>query len=290
MRTFSIAVLAAFLSVSAAEAFTLSSFEAPESVLVDPDDGSYYVSNVVGELLAKDGNGYISKINGKGNLVIQHFLGGKPGEPLLDAPKGMALVGSKLYVSDIDSVKIFDKETRKLVDTIDLSAFEVKFLNDLASDAFGNVYASDMTGNKILKIETRRQNAVTVFKASEELGWPNGLLVNPKTKNLMVATWQTGSILEVDHAGRIHVLKRGLGELDGLDYDKDGNLFVSSFERGEVYQIGYFGRGRVSSFLTGLNSPADLAVDRKRDEILIPSLKGNKVASVPRKKAPPPRK
>mgnify|MGYP006379510325 CR=1 FL=1 len=48
-----------FLSSSAcSRAFNLSNFETPESMQVDQDTGSYYVSNVNGDPLAKDGNGY----------------------------------------------------------------------------------------------------------------------------------------------------------------------------------------------------------------------------------------
>lgn len=260
--------------------FQLSNFETPESMIADPDDGSYYVSNVNGDPTAKDGNGYLSKIDSAGNVVIQKFIGGKEGEPVLDAPKGLALVGRTLYVTDIDRVKGFDKETGKPVADLDLTAFDVKYLNDLAADARGVLFVSDMLTDKILRIDTGKAHEATLFKAGQELGGPNGLWINPKNKNIMVATWRTGQVLEIDRAGRTHVVKRGLAALDGIDGDAEGNIYVSSYEKGEIYRITRWGRGVISTYLGGLDTPADLSVDAKKQALLIPSFKGNSVSTV----------
>ena len=101
--------------------FTLSNFDTPESFIVDPEDGSYYVSNINGGPTDKDGNGYISKISPNGNIVIQKFIGDKKDEMLLNAPKGLVIVGPNIFVTDIDAVKAFDKETGKPSVLVDLS-------------------------------------------------------------------------------------------------------------------------------------------------------------------------
>ena len=264
------------------QAFTLSHFESPESVVVDPEDGSYYVSNVNGLPSLKDGNGYISRINRNGSLVIQKYIGGKDG--ILDAPKGLALIGKELFVADIDSVKVFNKKTKKLVRNISLTEFNVKFLNDLAVDPQGVIYASETTNNQIFKINTKKNYEATLYKQGRELGHPNGLLFNPKSKELMVLSWETGQLLEIDYLGRIHVLKKGLKTLDGMDYDGDGNLYVSSFDQGEIYKIPYFGRGAVSTYLSGLRGPADICFDRKKEELIIPSFTGNTVSTLYKRK------
>ena len=281
-------ILAAWLIwvVSPVYPFTLSNFDTPESFAVDPEDGSYYVSNINGQPAEKDGNGYISKINAGGSLVIQRFIGGKKGEMVLHAPKGIVIVGKNLFAADIDSVKVFDKETGKLMRNIDFSKFGAKFLNDITDDGRGVFYVSDTMTNQIFKFDSRDKYTVTVFKEGKELGGPNGVRVNPKSKNLMVVTWGSGQILEIDRQGGIHVLKRGLSGLDGIDYDNEGNLYVSSFEKGEIYKIAYWGRGAITTFLNGLVTPADISCDRNKNEILIPSFKGNTVTTQPlRKKA-----
>lgn len=263
-----------------AHSILLSGFDTPESFIVDPEDGSYYVSNINGDPLARDGNGYISKINSTGSPIIQKFIGGKAEESLLNAPKGLVIVGKKIYVTDIDAVKGFDKETGKPTEVFDLSKFQVKFLNDIAADDKGFLYVSDTLTNTIFKIDIGKGGDVSVLKIAPELGGPNGLFFNPQTKHLMVVTWETGRLLEIDHLGKIHVLKRGLMRLDGLDYDNQGNLYVSSFEKGEIYKIAHMGRGLIEIFMGGLITPADISVDRKNNELLIPSSKGNTVTTV----------
>ncbi len=260
--------------------FTLSNFSTPESMVVDPEDGSYFVSNINGSPSDKDGNGFISKISRDGNIVIQQFIGGKKDELLLNAPKGLAVVGKNIFVTDIDTVKGFNKETGKPSVIIDLLKWNVKFLNDITVDGQGFLYVSDLMTNQLFRIEPDKNYAVKLLKQGKELGGPNGLMVNPKSKNLVVVTWKTGQILEIDRSGKIHVLKRGLSGLDGIDYDKEGNLYVSSFDKGEIYKITRFGRGQLSTFLSGLTSPADISCDRARNELLIPSMKGNTVLTV----------
>ncbi len=265
-----------------AHAFTLSDFEAPESVLVDPEDGAYYVSNVNGATGDKDGNGYISKIGPNGKIVIQKFIGGRKEDHPLHAPKGLALLGNRLFVTDIDTVKVFDKRTRKIVAIVDLSGLHATFLNDIATDVFGNLYVSDTLEDRIFLIRPEKGYAVSVFKESADLGGPNGLMVNPHNRNLMVVTWKTGRILEIDPFGNIHVLKKGLEALDGITYDGAGNLYVSSFENGEIHRVAHLGRGSLTTFVTGLLTPADISYDYKKNELLVPSFRGGRIATLPR--------
>ncbi len=284
-----IAFLLYFVILPNAYSFTLANFDTPESFIIDPEDGSYYVSNVNGDPSAKDGNGYISKIQSGGNITIQKFIGGKKDEAVLNAPKGLAIVGKNIYVTDIDAVKGFDKETGKPTEIYDLSKFKVRFLNDIAADDKGTLYISDTSTDQIFKISTVQNHEVTIFKEGKELGGPNGLFFNPKTKNLMVVGYVSGRILEIDHAGKIHVLKRGLIKPDGLDYDNRGNLYISGFEKGEIYKVSHMGRGLLEVFMSGLVTPADISCDRKGNELLIPSFDGNKVMTFSLNQKTPPK-
>ncbi len=280
MRKIIFSFILILIAAPSAYSFTLSNFETPESFIIDAEDGSYYVSNINGAPDAKDGNGYISKIQSNSNIIIQKFIGGKKDEALLHAPKGLVIVGKVLYVTDLDTVKGFDKETGKPAAIYDLSKLKAKFLNDITIDDKGFLYVSDTFTNQIFKINTQKEHDVTVFKEGKELGGPNGLFFNPKTKNLMVVTLVSGQILEIDRVGKIHVLKRGLLKLDGIDYDNQGNLYISSFEKGEIYRIPHMGRGPLETFMSGLITPADISCDRKNNELLIPSFNGNQVMTV----------
>ena len=280
MRKIIFPLLLNLLLLSPAYGFTRSNFDSPESFVSDPETGAYYVSNINGSPLAKDGNGYISKISANGNVVIQKFIGGKKDEPLMNSPKGLLVLGKEIWVTDIDAVRVFHKETGRLVKVIDAKAFDAKFLNDIAVDSQGIVYVSDMFADKILRIDPGQNDRITVFKQGADLGNPNGLIFNPKTGSLMAVTFKSGEILEFDRRGRIHVLKKGLTALDGIDYDNAGNVYVSSFEKGEIYKIAFYGRGAITVFQSGLTTPSDISCDRKRNELLIPSLKGNTVTTL----------
>lgn len=248
----------------------------------DSEDGAYYVSNVGGDALEKDGNGFISKINAGGSIVIQKFIGGKKEDGVLNAPKGLAIVGRNIFVADIDTVKVFDKKTRKPSAIVDLTYHGAKLLNDIATDAVGNLYVSDTLTDRIFKIQPTTGYTVSVYASSPALSGPNGLLMNPRSRRLMVVTWGSGQVLEIGPAGALHVLKRGLTNLDGIDYDKNGNLYVSSFTKGEIYKISNYGRGKLNTHVTGLTAPADILYDRQKEELVVPSMKNNKVTTIKR--------
>lgn len=276
-----ILITAAFCPCAQAQSFTLSHFDTPESMIVDPDDGSYFVSNINGDPSVKDGNGYISKIDPLGKTVIQKFIGTGRTAGMLNAPKGMLIVGRTLFVADIDTVHGFNKETGRPVVAVDFSDFKPKFLNDMASDNRGHIFVSDMLTDRIFKINQQKNYEVTDYTSGAGLGGPNGLLFNPKNGNLMVATFNTGMLLEIDPSGGRHVLKRGLGKLDGIDHDNQLNIYLSSFEKGEIYRITRAGRGALSTLYAGLANPADISVDRRKRDILVPQYGSGQVSRLP---------
>ncbi len=48
-------------------------FEEPESALYDPDKQVFYVSNIKGSPIEKDGQGYISRLSNKGEITDLHW-------------------------------------------------------------------------------------------------------------------------------------------------------------------------------------------------------------------------
>ena len=65
--------------------FEVKGLEQPESVVQDPATGAIYVSNIVGAIMQKDGNGYIAKLKPDGTISTKSWVKG------LNAPTGMAL-------------------------------------------------------------------------------------------------------------------------------------------------------------------------------------------------------
>ena len=93
-------------------------FEAPESVKYDPDLDVWYVANINGTPVGKDGNGYLSRLRSDGSVDSLKWIAGGVNGVKLDAPKGMALQGDTLWVADITSVRGFNRRTGAAVASI----------------------------------------------------------------------------------------------------------------------------------------------------------------------------
>ncbi len=268
------------LSTTAAAAeFQVQGLKTPESFIVDPQSGEYYLSNVNGQPLEKDNNGFITRLDPQGKVLKLRFIDQSIPGVTLNAPKGLAIIGNALYATDIDTVRAFDKKTGKPLRTIDVSAFGPKFLNDLVADGQGNLYVSDMTAQMILRIDTAG-DVVALIALDPDKGGPNGLVIHPKTGHLLVAMGDSGQIAEVTPESKLrtYVKHPDWKNLDGLAAEPDGTLYVSSFTGGKVYRIGP--DLKVTVFREGLRTPADIGLDLKNRLLLIPSFEGNQARAV----------
>jgi DNA-binding beta-propeller fold protein YncE len=173
MRTYGAVVALFFLVASSASAESLSEswrvegLSNPESVLFDPTQNALYVSNVAGEAMAKDGKGFISRLSPDGNILTLEWVTG------LNAPKGLALVGERLFVSDIDELVAVDTKTGKIAKR--WPAAGAKFLNDVAADEDGRVFVSDMVTNQIWQLAG---DSFAVWLEGSGLENPNGLKIS----------------------------------------------------------------------------------------------------------------
>ncbi len=246
-------------------------FKNPESAHFDSGTGILYVSNVNGEATAKDGNGFISKVTPDGKVVALEWVTG------LDAPKGLAHAGGKLYAADIDKLVEIDIASGKVSNTY--AAKDAKFLNDVAADESGNIYVSDMATNTIWRLSG---GAFDVFLKDDKLQSPNGLLVEGDT--LLVAAWGVmtdgmatkvpGQLLKVSLKDK-SITSQGdgspIGNLDGLEPFGDGAYLVSDWMAGKVIRIGRKGKARVLADLG--QGTADLGYDPKTATAFIPQMK-----------------
>ncbi len=142
-----VAASAAFAAVSAQPAvlWETTGLKTPESALAVPAEGFAYVSNVAGKPTEKDGNGFISKVSlADGKIIALEWAKG------MDAPKGLALAGGKLYTADIDKLVEIDPASGKILAKYDAPG--AMFLNDVAADAQGNVYVSDSNTSTIWRL------------------------------------------------------------------------------------------------------------------------------------------
>src|SRR5207249_1150955 len=101
------------------------------SILYEPRSDVYLVSNINGDPTASDGNGFISRVAPDGRILELKWIdGAKPGVRL-NGPKGMAVAGDTLYVSDITAVRMFDLRTGAPKDAVVILGST--FMNDLAA-------------------------------------------------------------------------------------------------------------------------------------------------------------
>ncbi len=246
----------------------LAGFVSPESALYDSERKRIYISSMGGEPLDKDRNGFISVLKESGEVVNMAWLSG------LQAPKGMALMGDRLYIADLDEVLEVQVEDVLIANVWPVP--DVGFLNDVAAGPDGRIYLSDMSKDRIYVIE---DGLLSVWLESPELEGPNGLYATDS--GLLVASWGTmtdgfetdvpGHLKRVDYQTRqISSIGSGtaLGNLDGLEQDRRGDYLVSDWVTGKVYRIDKTGDTHV--LLSLRKGTADLGYIREQDIFLLP--------------------
>ena len=250
----------------------------PESVLHDHDRDVLYVTNINGAPTEKNGQGFISRVGIDGRIAKLHWLDG------LDAPKGMARIGKRLFVSDIDVLAEVDIEAGRIVARY--PAEGARFLNDVAADDEGRVYVSDMMTNRIYRLLDGR---LEVWLDSPRLANPNGLAIDGAI--LYVGSW---GVMKQDFSTEVagHVLAvsladrsiadfggtRPIGNLDGLERLGNGALLASDWMAGGLLHIGADGQATVLDALAP--GSADIGFDPASRVVWVPMMKDGKVIAI----------
>ena len=263
----------------------MEGFLTPESVLYDPAQDIYFVSNINGGPTAKDNNGFISRVRPDGAVENLKFVEGGHSGVTLNAPKGMALRGDTLWVADIDVVRAFDAKSGVPRDTVSLAGLGAVFLNDIATAQTGALYITDTgirfddVGNvlhpgpdRIFRIAPDRQ--VTVAVRGDTLGRPNGITLDSVGKRFIVVQFGGRAVLAWKPGDKApSVIAKGPGGFDGVEI-VGNRILVSSWADSTVSS---YESGQEVKVITGVPSPADIGFDGKRRRVLIPVFTGNRV-------------
>ncbi|WP_290652465.1 SMP-30/gluconolactonase/LRE family protein [Aquisalimonas sp.] len=212
-------------------------FKQPESIVYHPGNEQLYVSNVNGDPGDKNGEGFITRLNLDGSIETLEWATG------LNAPKGIDIVGDRLYAADIEELVEVDLASGEIVAR---HAGEGSvFLNDVAAGPDGTVYVSDMMTDAIYRL---RDGAFERWVDDAALEGPNGVLV--EEDRLIVASWGVitdgfetkipGHLKTVDlDDGTVTSLgdSTPVGHLDGVQPDGSGNYLVTDWMSGVLYRI-----------------------------------------------------
>jgi hypothetical protein len=106
---------------------------------------------------------------------------------------------------------------------------------------------------------------------------PNGIQVRGET---ILVTGGRGQIFRLGDDGVLTLeYEAPAGGLDGLILLDDGSVLASSWKGSAVYQ--FDADGQVIELFGGINAPADIGFDTKRNVVLIPHFRDNRVEARP---------
>jgi len=208
-----------------------------ESVAYDPTAKVLYVSEFVSALkpTEKDGKGRISKHALDGTVLEETFL--PASGQVLNKPKGIWVAGNRLWVTDIDSVWVFDtkaKAGRKV------ALPGIKFAND-PTVLGGALYVSDNRGDALYRVEPAdflagKDPKVTRVFSGKSVN-PNGLYPAADGSLLMAgfaAKDKPRAIYAMKPGGAPKAISKPIGRLDGLYQMKSGDLLVTDWNAGAL--------------------------------------------------------
>lgn len=242
---------------------TIPNLPGAESIVFDENKDVYFVSLQAGD---KPGDGSIVTLNSDYQLIATIAKG-------LENPKGIAIKGEHLFVSDMEYLVDINLASGQVTKYQPKNA---EFLNDVAIDGNGDVYVSDMFTSTIYKLTNGQ---ITTWLDTPAIENPNGLQFIDN--DLYIAAWgyfndanpleaPFGRILKVNPSTKTitAITQKPLGNLDGLQVDKQGNLIVSDWKQGTVYSVTT--NGKSQQIIDVPRGAGDIFYSQKENTLLIP--------------------
>jgi len=203
--------------------WTLTELDSPESVIPNSDSSFLYVSNVNGDATDKDANGYISKVSFDGKIIEKKWATG------FNAPKGLALKDSVLYVSDIDQLVLIDTQSGNILSKVDVAG--AKFLNDVAKVDDVILISDSATAT----IHQFIDNKVSVWMQDEKLAGVNG--IQQENKHVLITTMQSGTLYQSTLSNKELIkIADGMQNADGIGLLGNNSYLISSW-KGKLFHV-----------------------------------------------------
>lgn len=238
-----------------------------ESVIYDDFRGVLYVSNINGvPPTEKDNDGFISIISTDGEIIEQEWV------TEISAPKGMGIVDSSLFVTNIDEIVEIDIPSGVIVSRYPIDG--AVFLNDITTSSHGEVFASDTGTNTIHSL---KNGELTTWLQDTTLVGPNGLL--HQGSHIMTASYYGDEFSRIDVNTKMReTLTDSIPGGDGIIPLADHYL-VSNWN-GEVYFVDNMGnRALILDTKANGQNAADICYLSEKKLLLVPTFFGNTVAA-----------
>ena len=283
MSILSRAVLGLFsFLISASVLANPPAFSQPESAYFHStgtaDQGVYFISSTNGNEL-----GWVSKLAADGSMIDSRWATN------IRNPMGMRVSGKRLWVNNITEIIgiNLDDPSDRIVYSID----DAILLNDLATDFSGYAYLADTTNSRVVRVDLATGENSTYMSTLPSS--PNGLLVHGD--RLYIASWgimseqpeeraewitkTTGDLywVSLKESEKVrHIVAPELGNLDGVEIDQQGNIYVSDWENGKLYKISSSDKTviELGQYNQGL---ADLGLNSLTGELVLPIMLSNEV-------------
>jgi len=203
-------------------------------------------------------------LDNTGKIVSLKWIDG------LNAPKGLAICGNKLFVADIDELVEIDIPEQKIRQKY--KSKKAKFWNDVACDS-ENVFISDTATNCIFRM---KNGNISCWLKDRKIKKPNGLLL--QNDALYIGSFADGSLFKFDFkTEKTTTIGSNNRGIDGLADFGDGNFLVSDWQS----RIDFLASNGELKTVLNLKKQGENAADilylPKRKLLLIPTFFGNKI-------------
>jgi streptogramin lyase len=252
----------------------VTGFAGPSAVLHDPDYDRYYIANTNGSPDAADDHGFISKVSAAGRITALKWIDGSSPDVSLSAPRGMAVGGPYLFVTDRTTIRRFDRRTGAPEGEVPVPGAVA--LDAMIGAADGTLYFTDSGDSARAGAVYRLAPGGKLDRLAQgpELGHPTGIAVSGDS---VWVVSRLGEMYRVADGKPVDLVKLPNAGLEGLVVF-EGDAFVSTTE-GRAVLRGKIG-GPFAPLVSDIDAPAGIGHDLWRNRILVPLFGKNELRIV----------
>ncbi|MFM1874857.1 MAG: hypothetical protein RL266_594, partial [Bacteroidota bacterium] len=189
-----------------------------ESVEYDPINNRYLASSDNSSIVAIAPNGGLSYF-GSGTV----------------ADYGMEVIGNEIFVIAGTQIRCYDLDTENMVWAQSISG--ANFLNGMGSNGVDSIWFTDFSNKDIFALNINDPSDYSMLVNNTEQT-PNGIVYDGENNRCLFTTWGNPAHIKAmdltTNAITYVVQNTGVGNIDGIDKDADGNWYISSWSPARI--------------------------------------------------------